>query len=447
MKRITITTLLLMGLMGSSAMAQESWSLTKCIDYAKQQNLDVKRRTNDMKTADVQANTARNSRLPGVNASLNQNLGFGRTVGNSNTYVNQNSSRTDFGINASAPLYQGNYISSRIKATEWNLKAAVEDINQTGDDITIQVTLAYLQVLYNKELVKVAQENVAQGKHQLTKTEELVNGGRLPKSELFESKAQVAKEEYSLTKSQGDLKVALLTLGQLMELQSIDNFDVEVPSVDRVAINSEAVLALTSGSIEKAYGIRPAVKAAEYRLQAGEQNINMTKAAYYPSLNLVAGYSNSYYYAFNTPSGMPNTSFATQVKNQGQKMVGLQLSIPIFSRYETRNSVNLARIEQEQRKLSLTDAKKTLFKDMQQAYYSAMTAQQNFLSAKQALEASTVAYQYAQEKFDAGRSTVFETNETKKRLATSQSELAQARYEYIFRTKLLDYYNGTGITL
>jgi len=447
MKRITITTLLLMGLMGSSAMAQESWSLTKCIDYAKQQNLDVKRRTNDMKTADVQANTARNSRLPGVNASLNQNLGFGRTVGNSNTYVNQNSSRTDFGINASAPLYQGNYISSRIKATEWNLKAAVEDINQTGDDITIQVTLAYLQVLYNKELVKVAQENVAQGKHQLTKTEELVNGGRLPKSELFESKAQVAKEEYSLTKSQGDLKVALLTLGQLMELQSIDNFDVEVPSVEKVAINSEAVLALTSGSIEKAYGIRPAVKAAEYRLQAGEQNINMTKAAYYPSLNLVAGYSNSYYYAFNTPSGMPNTSFATQVKNQGQKMVGLQLSIPIFSRYETRNSVNLARIEQEQRKLSLTDAKKTLFKDMQQAYYSAMTAQQNFLSAKQALEASTVAYQYAQEKFDAGRSTVFETNETKKRLATSQSELAQARYEYIFRTKLLDYYNGTGITL
>ncbi len=447
MKRITITTLLLMGLMGSSAMAQESWSLTKCIDYAKQQNLDVKRRTNDMKTADVQANTARNSRLPGVNASLNQNLGFGRTVGNSNTYVNQNSSRTEFGINASAPLYQGNYISSRIKATEWNLKAAVEDINQTGDDITIQVTLAYLQVLYNKELVKVAQENVAQGKHQLTKTEELVNGGRLPKSELFESKAQVAKEEYSLTKSQGDLKVALLTLGQLMELQSIDNFDVEVPSVDRVAINSEAVLALTSGGIEKAYGIRPAVKAAEYRLQAGEQNINMNKAAYYPSLNLVAGYSNSYYYAFNTPAGMPNTSFATQVKNQGQKMVGLQLSIPIFSRYETRNSVNLARIEQEQRKLSLTDAKKTLFKDMQQAYYSAMTAQQNFLSAKQALEASTVAYQYAQEKFDAGRSTVFETNETKKRLATSQSELAQARYEYIFRTKLLDYYNGTGITL
>jgi outer membrane protein len=210
-----------------------------------------------------------------------------------------------------------------------------------------------------------------------------------------------------------------------MELQSIESFDVEVPSTDKVAINSDAVLALSSGSIEKAYGIRPAVKAAEYRLQAGEEYINM------------------YYNVFD----MSNPSFSTQVKNQGQKVVGLQLNIPIFNRYESRNNINLARIEQDQRTLALTDAKKVLFKDMQQAYYNAMTAQQSFLSAKQALEASTVAYQYAQEKFDAGRSTVFEMNETKKRLATSQSELAQARYEYIFRTKLLDYYNGTPISL
>ena len=442
-KGSTLVTLLLMGLMSTSATAQESWSLAKCIDYAKQQNLDVKRRTNDMKSAEVQVNTAKNSRLPNLNANINQNLAFGRSISSANTYVNQSSATTTLGINASAPIYQGSYINSRVKYADWSLKAAVEDINQMGDDITIQVTLAYLQVLYNKELVKVAQENVDQGKQQLKKTEELVNGGRLPKSEQYESKAQLAKEEYNLTKAQGDLKIALLALGQLMELQSIESFDVEVPSTDKVAINSDAVLALNSGSIEKAYGIRPAVKAAEYRLQAGEEYINMAKAAYYPSLSAIAQYGNSYYNVFD----MSNPSFSTQVKNQGQKVVGLQLNIPIFNRYESRNNINLARIEQDQRTLALTDAKKVLFKDMQQAYYNAMTAQQSFLSAKQALEASTVAYQYAQEKFDAGRSTVFEMNETKKRLATSQSELAQARYEYIFRTKLLDYYNGTPITL
>jgi outer membrane protein len=442
-RRHTVVALLLMGLMSTPAMAQESWSLVKCIDYAKQQSLDVKRRTNDMKSAEVNLNTAKSSRLPNLSANLNQNLAFGRSLNATNSYVNQSSATTSLGINASAPIYQGSYISSRVKYADWSLKAAMEDINQMGDDITIQVTLAYLQALYNKELVKVAQENVDQGKLQLKKTEELVAGGRLPKSEQYESKAQLAKEEYQLTKAQGDLKLALLALGQLMELPSIESFDVEVPATDKVAINSDAVLALSSGSIEKAYTIRPAVKAAEYRLQASEEYISMAKSAYYPSLSAVASYGNSYYNIFD----MPNTSFGTQVKNQGQKVVGLQLNIPIFNRYESRNNVSLARIEQEQRKVSLSDAKKTLFKEMQQAYYNAMTAQQSFLSAKQALEASTVAYQYAQEKFDAGRSTVFEMNETKKRLATSQSELAQARYEYIFRTKLLDYYNGTAITL
>jgi outer membrane protein len=146
--------------MSTSAMAQESWSLAKCIDYAKQQNLDVKRRTNDMKSAEVQVNTAKNSRLPNLNANINQNLAFGRSISSANTYVNQSSATTTLGINASAPIYQGSYINSRVKYADWSLKAAVEDINQMGDDITIQVTLAYLQVLYNKELVKVAQENV-----------------------------------------------------------------------------------------------------------------------------------------------------------------------------------------------------------------------------------------------------------------------------------------------
>lgn len=443
MKRKQTILILLLAMVAGGVKAQESWSLLKCIDYAKQQNLEVKSKTNDMKGAEVQLNTAKNSRLPSLNASISQNLTFGRSLSSANTYVNQSSATSSLQISANAPIYQGRYIDSRIKYSSWNLKAAVEDINQMGDDITIQVTLAYLQALYNKELVKVSEENLALGKLQLKKTEELVNGGRLPKSELYESKAQVAKEEYSLTKAKGELNLALLSLAQLIELPSIENFDIEVPSTDKIAISNDATLSLSSGSIEKAYTIRPAVKAAEYRLQAGEEYINMAKSAYYPSLSAIASYGNSYYNVFD----VSNTSFGTQIKNQGQKIVGLQLNIPIFSRFENRNNVNLARIEQEQRKVTLASAKKTLFKDMQQAYYNANTAKQNFISAKEALEASAVAFQYAQEKFDAGRSTTFEMNETKKRLATSQSELAQARYEFMFRTKLLDYYNGIPITL
>lgn len=445
--KFSIASIILLAVFAASnTQAQELWSLTKCIDYAKKQSISVQRSNNDMRTAEVQANTAKNSRLPNVSASLNQNMAFGFTKGINNTYGNQNSASTDFGINAGVNIFKGNYINSQIKYTDWTLKAAVEDINQIAEDISIKVTLAYLQVLYNKELVRVASENVAQSKSQLLKTEKLVEGERSPKSELFENKAQLAKDEYGLTKAQSDLKLALLELAQLMELTSIENFDIEMPNVDQIAINSDAVLSLSESNIENAFNRRPAVKAAELRLQAGEQNIKMMKSAYYPTLNFIASYGNNYYYAFDQPAGV-NASFATQLKNQSQKLVGLQLNIPIFNRFETRNSVSLARIEMDQRKLNLVDAKKTLFKELQQAYYNAMSAQQNFVSAQKALEASNIAYKYAQDKYDAGRSTVFEINEVKKRLATSQSELAQARYEYIFRTKLLDYYHGTPISL
>lgn len=441
--RQAIETLLLSAFIGASAMAQESWTLTKCIEYAKQQSLDVKRGTNAMNSATVKANTVRSSRLPDLNASVGQRFAFGRSIDASNAYINQNSANTSFEISASAPIFRGGYINSSIRQADLNIKASTEEINQLYDDITIKVTLAYLDVLFSKEMIKIAEENVSQSKQTLIKTTELVNAGRLPKSEEYESKAQLSKEEYNLTKAQGDLKLALLTLSQLMELSTIEGFDVEKPSEERMTINSNASLILSAENIDKAYAIRPAIKAAEYKMQAGEESIKIAKSAYYPTLNAVASYGNSYFNVFN----MPNASFSTQVKNQGQKILGLQLNIPIFSRFENRNNVNLARIEQQQRSIDLSEAKKTLFKEMQQAYYNATTAQQSYLSASQALETSEAAYKYAQEKFSAGRSTTFELNEAKKRFTSSQSELAQAKYSYILRTKLLDYYSGTPITL
>ena len=433
--------------MSGTALAQDAWDLNRCIDYAKQQNITIQRRKYDMQTAEVNLNTARNSRLPGVSASAGQNLDFGFTRTAVGTYSTQNTSSTSLGANASMMLYNGSYIRSRIKYSDWSLKAATEDINQMADDITVSVTLAYLQVLYNKELLSVAQENLTQSTEQVTKTEALVSGGRMPQSELFESKAQQAKDEYALTKAKSDLELSLLDLAQLMELTIFTGFDVVVPNVERIAISNDAVAALTSGSVESAFAIRPAIRAAEYRLQAGEENIRMMKAAYYPTLNLVGSYGNSYYYVMNPQTGYTNESFGTQLSNHGQTAVGLQLSIPIFSRFETRNQVKLARIELDQRKLGVADAKKTLYKEMQQAYYNAMSAQQKFVSAQKSLDASSLAFKYAQEKFDAGRATVFEMNEVQKRLIASQAELAQARYEYIFRSKLLDYYMGKPITL
>lgn len=445
--KIKILALALTLLAVDAASAQDHWDLVKCIEFAKKQSLDVQRKTNDMRSAEVQKNTADNSRLPNLSASLSQNMQFGFTTNNTNAFVKQNSAYSEVGISSNAMIYRGGYIKNNISYTEWNLKAANEDINQIANDLSIKVTLAYLQVLYNKELIKTAESSLAQSKSQLDKTEQMVTNGRLSQADLFDAKAQLAKDEYSLTKAESDMKLALLDLAQIMELPSIDNFDVEIPNIDHIRINSDVVLSLSDNNIDGAYSRRPAIKAAEYRLQAGEYYIKMAQSAYYPTVTASASYGTYYLYAFDLSSPYSNMAFGKQFKNQAKEIIGLQVNIPIFSRYESRNNVNLTRIEQDQRKLNMVDAKKTLFKEMQQAYYNAMTAQRNYVSAQKALEASEISFKYMQDKFDAGRSTIFEINEAKKRLTTSQAELSQARYDFIFRTKLLDYYNGTPISL
>ena len=181
-------------------------------------------------------------------------------------------------------------------------------------------------------------------------------------------------------------------------------------------------------------------------MESQKKALRIAQAGYYPKLNLSAGYSTGYYHNFGD-GDYNNAPFSDQLKNNGQKSIGLSLSIPIFNRFQVRNSVRTARLSITNRELMMENSKKSLYKEIQQAYYNATAAQEKYISSDKSVDASKVAFSYAEERYGAGKSTVFEYSEAKTKYAQSLAEQTQAKYNFIFRTKILDFYNGTPITL
>jgi outer membrane protein len=183
---------------------------------------------------------------------------------------------------------------------------------------------------------------------------------------------------------------------------------------------------------------RASVRAEEYRLASSEKTVKVAKSAYYPQLSFGAGYSNNYYKI----NGFDNSSFSEQLKNNESKYIGFSLNIPIFNRFETRNNIRSAKLNVKNQEWQLENTKKTLYKEIQQAYYNATGAQEKYKSAAVALESAKKAYEFAKEKFENGRSTTYEFNDASNNLLKASANVSQAKYDYIFRKKILDFYNG-----
>lgn len=291
-------------------------------------------------------------------------------------------------------------------------------------------------------MYRIAEEQVRLNREQVERTEILVRGGKVPESELFDARASLAKEELNKTQAQNTLKLSLLDLSQLLNLETVEGFEIEMPDIEHILIEQIVHLMTPESVFTASVKNRPAVMAAEFRLRSSEKNLKIAKSAYYPQLSLGASYSNSYYHTYNLGEGGSNPSFSTQLSRNGSESVGLNLSIPIFNRMSTRNQVRSARISIENQELMLENMRQNLYKEIQQAYYNAVAAHEKYLSSEKSVEASRTAFRYEEQKYNAGRSTSYQFNDAKTRLAKSLSEAAQAKYDFIFRTKILDFYNG-----
>ena len=412
---IIATTLFLSGTFAWGQELSKRWSLEECIRYAIEHNIDLKQKEQDQESRRVELHTSKFSWLPDLNANVGQNFDFGRSPSKSGVIVDQNSANTSASVSLSMPIFDGLRIPNDIAARKLDLKAAVETLNKAKEDLSINVASYYLQVLYNKEVQKIAELQVALSNEQVVKTEALVKNGKVPLSQLYDMKAQLAKDEVSLTEARNNVKY----MGSILPPDNV---------------------------YDHAVAFKPQIKEQEFLLESQKKMLKVARAGYYPKLNFGASYSNGYYH-YSGDGEYTNLPFSDQLKNNGRKTIGFSLSIPLFNRFQVRNSVRSARINIRNRELMMENTKKVLYKEIQQAYYNATAAQEKYTASDKSVLASKEAFSYAEDRYAAGKSTVFEYSEAKTKYAQSLSEQAQAKYDFIFRTKILDFYNGTPITL
>lgn len=444
--------LFLLAIMPFALSAQEEankiWTLEKCIRYAQENNIDLKQRQQEKESRQIELHTSRHSWLPDLNASVGQNFDFGRSPSKTGVIVDQNSANSSLYLQLSMPLFDGLRIPNDIAAKKLNLQAATENLNKAREDLAVNVASYYIQVLYNKEIETIARLQVELTAEQVARTEALVQAGKVPLSQLYDIKAQAASDEVTLTEARHNVNLALLDLAQCLELErNGSSFDIAHPVVDDVLAQYVGSILPPDVIYDEAVAFKPQIREQALLLESQKRSLKIAQAGYYPKLNLNASYSNGYYRYNGGGAEIVNIPFEDQLKQNERKTVGFSLSIPIFNRFQVRNSVRTARLGIENRELTMENAKKALYKEIQQAYYNAVASQEKFMASEKSVDASREAFHYAQERYNAGKSTVFEFNESKTQYARSLSEQTQAKYNFILRTKILDFYRGMDIRL
>lgn len=441
MKKQYITFVTIAVLSAGPAMAQKQWNLKQCIEYAIEHNLTIKQQEAAKDESAVDLNTAKWSRLPDLNGSASHSFNFGRSLQMDNTYQQLNTQNTGLNLSTSIPLFTGMQIPNQIALSKLNLKAAVEDLNKAKEDISIQVTFAYLQVLFNEELAKVAHEQVALSEEMLKQKTAFFKVGKASEAELYEAKSRAAQDQLSAVQADNEYRLALLDLSQLLELPTPESFGIVSPSIDED--KDFSILTSPADIYSEALLIKPSIKAAQYRVEGAQKSIRIAQSGYYPQLSLGAGIATSYY----NVSGRENGNFGSQLRDNFSQYIGLSLNIPIFNRFSTRNQVRKARIQQTTLNWQLEDAKKALYKEIQQAYYNAVNAESKFESSRTADEAAKASFNLMKEKYANGKATSTEFNEARTNWLKAVSDRIQAKYDYLFRTKILDFYKGVPLTL
>ena len=424
---------------GYGIQAQEAWSLQKCIEYAIEHNLSIKQQEASRNQSEVELNTAQWSRLPNLNGNVGQSFNFGRALQADNTYGNRNTANTNFSLGTNIPLLTGLQIPNSIALAKLNLKAATEDLKKAKEDISIQVASYYLQALFNEELSKVAQNQVKLSQEQLDRKVAFFKNGKASEAEVYEAKSRLAQDEMSAVQADNNYRLALLDLSQLLELPTPEGFTIAEPPT----VEMNVQLSLPDEVYSQAMTNKPSIKAAQYRLEGAEKSIRIAQSGYYPQLSFGAGLSTNYY----NMSGIETASFSSQWHQNFNKYLQFSLSIPLFNRFATRNRVKSARIQKNAQQWRLEESKKTLYKEIQQAYYNALAAEAKYRSSQSASEASEASFKLMSEKYANGKATATEYNEVRTLWMKALSDHIQARYDYLFRSKILDFYKGEPLKL
>lgn len=429
--------------------AQQKWSLEDCINYAWKNNITIKSTALNAESQEINYEKSKNQRLPDLSAYASTPLNYGLAANEKGVKTGGAfSTSVSAGISSSVTLFSGFQIKNTIAAQSYSWQASLEDLKKAKESMAVSIASAYLQVLYNKELQQIAVEQVGLSQLLVDRSITMATYGKIPEGQVYEVKAQLSNDQLNSIESQSTLSMSLLDLSQLLDLKEWSNFDIVTPTIDGNNLNSSVQSAEEIFNI--AVGTKSTIKAAEYRLKSSEKNLEVSKGAYYPRVSLSASYSNGYYpssRSIDTNFVQHKIPFGTQLQNNYSAGMSLGVSIPIFNRYDTKNNIRLSKISLENAKLDLENNKKTLYKEIQQAWFNASKATVKYTSAADVVLNSQEAFRFAEEKYNNGKATLYEYNQAKMNLASAKSSQLQAKYNLLFCIKILDFYKGEPLKL
>ncbi len=430
----------------------KKWTLEECVKYAIDNNISIKQVELDTRTADINKKDAFGNFLPSVNsnASHSWNIGLNQDI-TTGILRNQTTQFSSFGGNIGVDIYKGMQNQNTLRRANLSIVAAKYQLTKMKEDIALNVANAFLQVLFNKENLKVQKDQKANNEKQLARSEELVKAGSVPRGDLLDIKATVAANNQNVVAAENALLISKLSLAQLLQLKEFYDFDVTDATS---AIDENKILSQTPNSIyDKAKELRTELKIAKTNLEISEKNVAIAKGAFQPTVQGFYSINTRISYAdipaFDNDGKLIGTksppSFSNQLlDNKGQNF-GAQLSIPIFNGFSVRNNVERSKVNLEKSKIAVEQEELTLQRNVFTAFTDAKGGLNAYESAITAVEAREEAFKYAKERYAVGMMNSFDFNQAQTLLSNAQSEVLRTKYDYIFKIKILEFYFGIPI--
>lgn len=452
------TALFLIGTL--SSFAQKKWTLKECVDHALEHNISVKQSTLDIDLAKQDVINAKGNFMPSLSASASQNFNFGSFIGQDGSRIKSDSRGNNFGLNTGVTIFNGFRNLNTYKQAKLGVEASQLQLSILQDNISLTVVNSFLNVLFNKENLKIAKEQLTISLNQLDQITSQVEAGIKPRSDLFDAEATIASNRESIVNAENSLDLSLLSLSQSLQV-SPNDFDIEEVQINLTSVS----MAYNSTGEILSYALdnRAEVKNAELNIENSDFGVKLAQSAYAPSLSFGAGLGSSYQHKQgeldvrsefvmdpNNPGSIIETivpyGFNAQIENNLGYNLGFSLSVPIFNGFKTKANVSKAKINREKSILNLEQAKQDLTTTITQAYADAKASLKQYQASLFSVASLEESFKNVQNKFNFGAATSFEVEQLRGRLVNAKSNLINSKYNFVFRSKVLDFYMGKPLT-
>ena len=420
--------------------SQKQWTLKECVEEALKKNISIQQNKLSVELAKKDVEIAKGHFLPNLNASTGGNFNFGTSF---DPRTNDRISTSFFGgsmnLSSGITVFNGYRNLNSYKQAQLGVESSLLDLQFIENDVSLRVVNTYLNVLFAKENLEAAKVQYEISKAQIEAAELRFKNGVIPKGDLLNVESTAATNLQTVIAQENSLDIALLNLSQLLQVPT-EGFD--VAPVDVGTPSADLFYKTSSFVYEKSVDRMPEIERAKLAIENADFNIEIAKGAFLPSISASAGLSTNYGFNLNLPPGFSNTDFGTQLNDNLGYGFGFNLNIPIFNRFQTKNRVARSMINKDISEFRLLNEELVLKQTIEQAFLDVKTALKTYEAAKVSLDAQEEAFKNAQESYNFGTMTQFDFDQVRTRLVNAQAALIRSKYDYVFKTKVLQFYSG-----